>query len=72
MWNLKYDTIIPISRTGIDSYIERRDLWLPRVSGRRVEMDWEFGLGRPKLLLAGWINDKVLLIAQGTIFKILS
>ena len=35
-------------------------------------MDWEFAVGRCKLLALGWINNKVILyIAQGTIFNIL-
>ena len=33
--------------------------------------DWEFGVSTCKLLYGEWINDKVLLIAQGTIFNIL-
>ena len=31
-------------------------------------MDWEFGIGRCKLLYIGWINNKVLgvpIVAQG-------
>ena len=28
-------------------------------------MDWEFGVGRCKLLYTGWINNKVLLCSTG-------
>ena len=28
-------------------------------------MDWEFGVGRFKLLLLEWINNKVLLCSTG-------
>ena len=33
--------------------------------------DWEFGVNGCKLLYVGWINNTVLLTAQGTIFNIL-
>ena len=48
MWNLKYGTNEPIYKTETDSS------W----AGRR--MDWEFGIGRCKLLHLEWINNKVL------------
>ena len=38
--------------------------------GGRRGMDWESGVGRCELLHLEWIN-KVLRIAQGTIFNIL-
>ena len=31
---------------------------------------WAFGISRYKLLYIEWINNKVLCIAQGTIFNI--
>ena len=34
-------------------------------------MDWEFGISRCKLLYIEWINNKVLLYTQGTIFNVL-
>ena len=34
-------------------------------------MDWEFGVGRCKLLHLEWINNKVYCIAQGTISHLL-
>ena len=38
---------------------------MPR--GRRGEggKDWEFGIGRCKLLYIGWINNKVILYSTG-------
>ena len=58
-WNLKYGTNEPIYKTQTDSQTQRTDLWLPRGGGRG--MDWEFGVGRCKLLHTEWINNKVLL-----------
>ena len=46
---------------------EGNDLWLPGGGG----MDWESGISRRKLLCIEWIKNKVLCIAQGTIFNIL-
>ena len=34
-------------------------------------MDWEFGVGRCKLLHLEWITNKVLLYSTGNIFNIL-
>ena len=34
-------------------------------------MDWKFGISRCKLLYREWVNNKVLLYSQGTIFNIL-
>ena len=34
-------------------------------------MDWEIGVNRYKLLHSEWINNKVLLYAQGTISSLL-
>ena len=41
--------------------------------GKKVEggKDWEFGVSRGKVLYIEWINSKVLLIAWGTIFRII-
>ena len=36
-----------------------------------VEMSWELGVSRCKLLYIKWINNKSYCIAQGTIFNIL-
>ena len=52
----------PIHETEIDS--QRSDLWLPRRWGGRG-MDWEFGVGRCKLLQMEWISNKVLLYCSG-------
>ena len=37
----------------------------------REGINWEFGISRYKLLYIEWINNKAILIAQGTIFDIL-
>ena len=34
-------------------------------SGGRGGKDWEFGIGRDKLLYIGWINNKVILYSTG-------
>ena len=60
MWTLKYGTYEPNYKTEADSQTQRRDLWLPRVGGGRG-MDWEYGVGRCKLLHLEWINNKVLM-----------
>ena len=64
MWNLKYGSNEPTYNTKIDSRIQRSDLWLPRKESRRGT-DWEFGVGRCKLLHLEWINNKVLLYSTG-------
>ena len=64
MWNLKYGSNEPTYNTKIDSQIQRSDLWLPREERRRG-IDWEFGVGRCKLLHLEWINNKVLLYSTG-------
>ena len=65
IWNLKHGTDESIYKTEIDSQTQRTDLWLPRgrTGGRGI--DWEFGVGRCKLLYIGWINNKVLLCSTG-------
>ena len=64
------------------SLVETGDLvttdWLPvgldrhlqRVGGGGRGIDWEFGIGRCKLLHLEWINNKALLYSQGTTFKL--
>ena len=63
MWNLKYDTNEPIYKTETDSQAQRTDLWLPRGGGGGK--DWEFGVGRCKLLHLEWINNKVPMYSTG-------
>ena len=65
MWNLKYDTNELIYKTETDSETQRTDSWLPRGRGKGRGMDWEFGVGRCKLLHLEWINNKVLLYSTG-------
>ena len=48
-----------------DSQIQRMDGGLPR-GGLGRGMDWEFGVGRCKLLYIEWINNKVLLLSPGS------
>ena len=68
MWNLKYGKNEPIYKIETDSQTQITDLWLPRGG---IGMDWEFGVGRCKQLHLEWISNKVLLLAQGTIFQAL-
>ena len=65
MWSLKYDTDEPMYETETESWTQRTDWWLPRGSGGRGGKDWEFGIGRCKVLSTGWINNKVLLYSTG-------
>ena len=39
--------------------------------GEKGGVDWEFGVGRCKLLLIEWINTKILLYSIGTISNLL-
>ena len=39
-------------------------MWL---QGGKGGKDWDIGISRCKLLFVGWINNKVLCVAQGTI-----
>ena len=64
MWNLKYGTSETIYKTETDSQAWRRDLWLPRGMGGSG-MNWEFGVGRYKLLLSEWISNKALCYSTG-------
>ena len=58
-WTLKYGTIEPVYKTH--SQTQRSDLWLPSGLAGEGGMDWQFGVGRCKLLRLEWINNKVLL-----------
>ena len=48
----------------MDSQTENRLVVAKREMGGRGK-DWEFGVGRCKLLYMGWINNKVLLHSMG-------
>lgn len=61
MWNLKYGTNEPTYRTETDSQTQITDLWCQGGGGR----DWEFGVGRCKLLHLEWISNEVLLYSTG-------
>ena len=65
MWNLNYGTNEPTYKTETDLQTQRSDLWFSRGSGGGRGMDWEFGVGRCKLLHLEWINNKVLLYSTG-------
>ena len=65
MWNPKYDTNELIYKT--ETYRHREQTCDCHGGG----MDWEFGVRRFKLFHVEWVNNKVLLIAQGTISHIL-
>ena len=58
-WNLKHDTNQPIYETETDTQTQNR-LVSPKVGGGR-EVNWEFGVGRCRLLHLECINNKVLL-----------
>ena len=65
MWILKYGTNELIYETETEPQTQRTDLWLPRESWGGRGMDWEFGVGRRKLLHLEWIHNKVLLYSTG-------
>ena len=64
MWNLKCGINEPIYNTETDSDMENR-LVVDKGEGGGRGMDWEFGVGRCKLLHLEWINNKVLLYSTG-------
>ena len=55
MWNLNYGTNEPIYETRLTD-IENRLVVAAKGEGERERMDWEFGIGRRKLLHLEWIN----------------
>ena len=70
MWNLKCGTGEPIYKTDTDSQTWRADLWFWRGKGGSG-MDWEFGVGRCKLLHLNGEEIRPCCIAQGTISSLL-
>ena len=60
MWNLKYDTNELTCKSERDSWTQRTDFEVAGGRGRSV-MDWEFGVGRCKLLHLEWMSNEVLL-----------
>ena len=64
MWNLKYGTNEPIYKTNRLTDIEKRLVVATRERGR-IEMDWEFGVNRCKLLHLEWIYNEVLPYSTG-------
>ena len=63
MWNLKYGTNEPIYRNRLTDIENRLVVAKGEEGGRGT--DWEFGVGRCKLLHLEWINSKVLLCSTG-------
>ena len=53
-----------------DSKIEKRPV-VAKGGGCRGGKDWELGISVGKLIYIGWINNKFILYARGTIFNIL-
>ena len=70
-WPLKYDTNKLICKTERESRRHREQICGCQGGRGGSEIDWEFGVSRGKLLYIGWVNSKVLPIAQGIIFIIL-
>ena len=62
MWNLKYGTNEPTHERETDS---ENKLLVARAKGGGGGMDWEFGVGRCKLLYLEWIHNKGLLYSTG-------
>ena len=56
-----------LQRVGYDLGTEQQQHQKERGGG----MDWEFGFSRCKVLYTEWINNKILLIEQGTVLNIL-
>ena len=54
-----------IHKTETDSQTYRRDLWLLRGMWGGRGVDWDFGIGRGKVLPLEWINNKVLMYSTG-------
>ena len=67
MWNLKYDVNeFPQSRNRCTDIQNR--LVVAKGRGRGMVgrgMDWEYGIGRCKLLHSKWINNKGLMYSTG-------
>ena len=71
MQNIKNDTKEPTYKIETDSQTWRTDLWFPKGRGKRVGMDWEFGINRCKLLHSEWIDNEVLSSAHETVSNLL-
>ena len=62
----------PTNEPNRKTHRHRERLVLARGGGRAGRgMGWQFGVSGYKLCHLGWINNKVLLYTQGTIFNIL-
>ena len=65
MQNLKYDTNEPIFKAETDSWMYRKDKWLPGEEVFGGGLEWEVGVSRCKLLYRDWINSNVLPYSTG-------
>ena len=70
MWNIKYDTNVPIYETETESR-HREETGGGRRKGFGGGMEWEIGVSRCKLLHTEWINNRSYCITQRTILNIL-
>ena len=59
IWNLVYNTNEFICKIETDRHTENRSAVAKKWGGGGK--DWEFGIGRCKLLYVTWINNKALL-----------
>ena len=64
MWNLKFGTNDPIYKTETYNGHREQTCGCQRGGGGRG-MDWEFGVGRSKLLHLEWIGSEILLHSIG-------
>ena len=63
IWNRIYSTNEPIYRK--ETYRHGEQMCGGQGEGVRSGMEWEFGIGRPKLLHLEWIGNEVLLYSTG-------
>ena len=64
MWNLNYGTNDPTYKSETD-HGQGEQACGCQGRGRGRGMDWEFGVGRCKLLHLEWISNEVLLYSTG-------
>ena len=57
--------VTPNLKNVCDNADTENRLVVAKGKGSGGGMDWEFGVGRCKLLCIGWINNKVLLYSTG-------
>ena len=67
MWALIHGTNEPIYKT--ETYKHREQTYGCQRGGGGSRIDWEFGVGRCKLLHLEWMSNKVLLHSTGNYIK---